>query len=119
MPSCSPARDVYIGQLFVCSTRHAAGFADLTMDEAADVGRAIGRWSGVLESAGAEHVYVIRVGHRWPHLHVMLLARWPGTPTDVPWMAVDEWPGARRGSTASASTFAQQLRALAQLLGSP
>lgn len=109
-PVIGPATDVFLGYLFVCPKRHAAGFADLTTDEAADVGRAMARWSKALELAGAEHVYVLRIGHGWPHLHVQLIPRWPGTPADVPWTEVDEWPGARRGDTAAAAAFVDELR---------
>ncbi|NHN54744.1 HIT family protein [Calidifontibacter sp. DB0510] len=112
-PVVAPATDVYAGHLFVVPRRHAAGFADLTMSEAASVGQALARWSLALERAGAEHVYVVRVGHAFPHLHVMLLPRWPGTPESVSWSEVDRWPGARRGDTEFATEVVDELRRLA------
>lgn len=109
-PIVAPATDVYAGYLFVTPVRHASGFADLDDEEAAAVGVAIARWSRVLEMHGAEHVYVLRVGHGVPHLHVHLIPRWPGTPADVSWMNVDEWPGARRGDFEFAAAFAMALQ---------
>ena len=89
------------------------------MDEAGDVGRAIARWSRALELSGAEHVYVLRVGHGWPHLHAMLIPRWPGTPDEVSWLNVDKWSGARRGDTAFATELVRELRGVAETNGRP
>ena len=111
-PVIEPATDVYLGYLFVSPRRHAPGFADLADDEAAAVGIALARWSRALEAMGAEHVYVVRAGHVWPHLHVHLVPRWPGTPADISWVHVDDWSGARRVDIAGAAEAAQTLRAL-------
>lgn len=108
-PVVPPATDVYAGYLFITPVRHAAGFGDLDDEEAAAVGVAIARWSRALEAPGAEHVYVLRVGHGVPHLHVHLIPRWPGTPADVSWLNVDEWPGARRGDSAFAASITAAL----------
>jgi hypothetical protein len=43
------------------------------------------------------------------HLHVHLLPRWPETPTDVVWHAVDEWPGARRLDVAGIAELCRAL----------
>ena len=106
------AESVYLGYLMVCPRRHAEDFAALSSEEAAAVGVEIGRWSQALRGAGAERVYVAVVGHHVAHLHVHLLPRWPETPADVAWHAVDEWPGARRGGFEEAASFAIQLREL-------
>lgn len=111
-PIVAPARDVFAGYLFVVPSRHVAGFGDLTDAEAASVGIEIARWTRVLEAAGAEHVYVVRIGHRVPHLHIHLIPRWPETPDDIAWMHVDDWDGARRVDEASAIDFANGLRAI-------
>jgi diadenosine tetraphosphate (Ap4A) HIT family hydrolase len=109
-PIVEPATDVFLGYLFVTARRHVPGFADLTPEEAAAVGVSIARWSRALEAAGAEHVYLLRVGHRMPHLHVHLVPRWPETPDEVPWVHVDDWPGARRGAPEQAAALVSDLR---------
>jgi histidine triad (HIT) family protein len=101
---------VYPGHLLITSRRHALDYADLRDDEAASVGREIAKWSRALKSVGAERVYVAAVGHGFPHLHVNLLPRWPGTPDDVPWYAVDDWTGAARVGFAEAEALASRLR---------
>jgi len=111
-PIVEPATDVFVGYLFVTARRHVPGFADLTVEEAAAVGVSIARWSRALEAAGADHVYVLRVGLRAPHLHVHLVPRWAETPDDVPWMHVDDWPGARRGAMEQAAELVSDLRRL-------
>jgi len=102
--------EVYLGYLMVTPRRHVAGFAGLEPDEAAAVGVAISRWSAALSRAGAERVYVTTIGHGIDHLHVHLVPRWPGTPPEVAWHSVDEWPDARRVSFAGAATWVDQLR---------
>ena len=69
------------------------------------------RLSKALQRLGARRVYVAVIGHDVPHLHVHLIPRWPETPADVSWLAVDEWPGARRGSFEEAAEFVGNLRA--------
>ena len=74
---------VYLGHLFVEPRRHAPGLADLTEPEAQAVGLWCTRASRALrEVAGADHVYAAVLGDRVPHLHVHLLARYPGTPQE-------------------------------------
>jgi histidine triad (HIT) family protein len=109
-PIVKPATDVFAGYLFVAPRRPAPGFADLTDAESVSMGRALTRWSKALERAGAEQVYVLRIGDHVPHLHVHLVPRWAGTPDDVAWTRVDEWPGARRGDLALAIDVVAQLR---------
>ncbi len=101
---------VHLGYLMVSPRRHVEDFAGVTTEEAASVGVEISRWSKTLKDAGAERVYVAVVGHDVAHLHVHLIPRWPGTPTDIAWHAVDEWAGARRGDFNDASSFASRLR---------
>ena len=103
----------YLGYLVVEPKRHAAGFYDLTDDEAAAVGVAIARVSRALrEAQGAEHVYLVVVGHHTPHLHVHLIPRYPGTPREF-WdpMRIDEWPEARHGGPDDAAEVAARVRA--------
>ena len=103
---------VYLGYLFVEPRRHAAGLADLTEPEAQAVGSWCARASRALrEVAGADHVYAAVLGNRVPHLHVHLVARYPGTPQEYQGLKADEWPGAERGTAPQVAEFVTRLRA--------
>ena len=107
-----PAEDVFLGYLMVTSRRHVPGMADLSDDESAEIGTWISRLSRALRSLGAERVYVAVVGHGVPHLHVHLVPRWPGTPSEVSWIHSDDWEGARRGDFTAAAEMTSQIRGL-------
>jgi diadenosine tetraphosphate (Ap4A) HIT family hydrolase len=103
---------VYLGYLFVEPRRHVAELADLTAGEAGSVGRLAARAAGALRTgAGAEHVYAAIIGHGLEHLHVHVIARYPGTPREFWWTRVDESPGAPRGSAVAVDALAGRLRA--------
>lgn len=104
-------RPAYLGYLFVEPRRHAPGLADLTEAEA----RAVGWWCmrasrALREVAGAEHVYAKVIGDGVPHLHVHLLARYPGAPREYWRDAVTQWPGAPRGLIPEIADFVGELR---------
>jgi diadenosine tetraphosphate (Ap4A) HIT family hydrolase len=101
--------DVYLGHVLVVPRRHVADFAGLDESEASEIGILMSRCSSALKHAGAENVYVATIGHSFDHLHVHLLPRWPGTPKEIPWHSVDDWPGARRVEFADAAAFVTQL----------
>jgi histidine triad (HIT) family protein len=63
------------------------------------------------EAAGAEHVYAQVIGDGVPHLHVHLVARYPGTPREYWWQRIKEWPDARRGWEPEIAEFVGRLRA--------
>lgn len=109
LPSLTGAT-VYAGHMLVVHRRHAPGFADLTNDEASDIGIAVADLSRRLQHSGAERVYTATIVHNVDH-HVHLLPRWPGTPVDVAWHAVDEWAGARAVDAAGVATLCAELRA--------
>ena len=109
-PPLPGAETPYLGYLFVTSRRHVPSFAELEPDEAAAIGAAMGVLSAALKSEGAERVYVLTIGHAWPHLHVHLIPRWPETPAEVSWMNVDDWEGARRGDARDVEAMTLQLR---------
>jgi diadenosine tetraphosphate (Ap4A) HIT family hydrolase len=113
--SCSAS--VYLGYLFVEPRRHVTGLGDLTPDEAASMGRLAAAASAALQrSEGAEHVYAAVIGHGVHHLHLHLIARYPGTPREYWWTRVDEWPDAPRGEATDVIALAERLR---RALGAP
>jgi histidine triad (HIT) family protein len=108
------ADDVYLGYLFVEPRRHVAQLGDLTPDEAASLGRlAAAASDGLRRSEGAEHVYAAVIGHGADHLHLHLIARYPGTPREYWWVRVDEWPGAPRGGAQEIAALGERLRGAA------
>ena len=109
-PPMPQALEPYLGYLFVTSRRHAPSFAELDLDEAAAMGRAISKLSAALKGEGAEPVYLAGIGHAVPHLHVHLIPRWPETPKEISWIKVDEWEGARRGNAEVVREWTIRLR---------
>ncbi len=104
-------RPVYLGHLFVEPLRHAPGLADLTDAEAQRVGLWCARASQALRDvARAEHVYAAVFGDAVPHLHVHLIARYPGAPREYWWPRTSEWPQAPRGGLSEIAAFVEQLR---------
>ena len=88
----------YLGHLQVATRRHVPRLGDLMDEEAASVGRAATRLARALtEAGGAEWVYSAVIGTGTPHFHLHLLPRYPGTPRDIAWHAVDEWKAGPRG----------------------
>ncbi len=61
--------------------------------------------------AGADHVYAAVLGNRTPHLHVHLLARFPGTPREFWGLNADDWPGAERGTDPQIAGLVTRLHA--------
>lgn len=88
-----------------------AGLADLTDAEACAVGLWCARASRALRDvSGAEHVYAAVFGDGVPHLHVHVLARFPGTPRQYWGTHVNKWPQARRGNAAEIGALVRELR---------
>jgi len=100
----------YLGHLMVVPRRHVASWSGLDDGEAASVSTGIRELTRLLESAGAARVYVAVIGSHVDHLHVHLLPRWPGTPAEVPWHAVDEWAGATHGDADAVADAVTRLR---------
>jgi diadenosine tetraphosphate (Ap4A) HIT family hydrolase len=108
----SSGAPVYLGHLLVEPKRHAPGLGDLTDAEAQAVGWWCARASRALtEVAGAEHVYAAVIGDQVPHLHVHLMARYPGTPGEYWWNNLAQWPDAPRGSEPRIASLVRDLRA--------
>ncbi|HZU12446.1 MAG TPA: GrpB family protein [Chloroflexota bacterium] len=101
----------YLGHIVIEPKRHAPGVADLTDGEAAAVGVMVTRVGRALkESEAADHIYVFVMGHHVPHLHVHIVPRYPGAPTEFWGVHVDEWPEAPRGGWDEIGALAERLR---------
>lgn len=101
----------YLGYLMAELKRHAPGLADQTDEEARELGLLVARLSRALKaSEGAEHVYAFVLGHHVPHLHIHVIARYPGAPREYWGTHVDEWPDAPRGSPEEIEALCQRLR---------
>ena len=114
LPLTTPAGtadSAYLGYLFVEPRRHVAELGGLSDAEAASVGVLAARASAALEDVvGAEHVYAAVIGHGVEHVHLHLIARYPGTPREFWWTRVDEWPQAPTGDAAAVDAFVERLR---------
>jgi len=101
----------YLGHLFVEPKRHVPELAQLSMEEA----REIGAYSTLAAKAiqdicRAEHVYSFVIGDHVPHVHVHLIGRYPGAPREYWGPKVDEWPEAPRGADLEIAELARELR---------
>jgi diadenosine tetraphosphate (Ap4A) HIT family hydrolase len=106
------APDAYLGYVFVEPRRHVPGLGDLSAAGAQAVGLAASRAAAALRATeGADHVYAFVIGHHVPHLHVHVVARYPGAPREYWGARVDEWPGAPRGAEDRIAAVAERLRA--------
>jgi histidine triad (HIT) family protein len=101
----------YLGHLMLVTRRHTPDFAELTCAEARAVGLAISRLSRALKACtGAVKVYAYFYGEVTPHLHVILTARYPGTPAEyLRWNALG-WPDAPRGDADDVAALCDRLR---------
>lgn len=103
---------VYLGYLFLEPRRHVRELGELSAAEASSFGRLTAVSSKALQQAtGADHVYAAVIGHGVEHLHLHLIARHPGTPTEFWWTRVDEWPDAPRGDADAIQALAERFRA--------
>lgn len=80
-----------LGHLVIESDRHAPHLADLTDDEAAELGRLRSRVAGALaDELGVQFVFSAVIGRHIAHFHEHLLPRHPSVPAEVPWHQSDE-----------------------------
>jgi histidine triad (HIT) family protein len=114
LPLSTPAGDAssaYLGHLFVEPRRHVAELGEMRADEAASFGLLTAQAGAALLAVGAEHVYAAVIGHGVGHLHLHLIARYPGTPREYWWTRIDDWPDAPRGDASAVADFVARLRA--------
>lgn len=101
----------YLGHLFVESKRHVPELADLSAEEAREVGLWVSRGArALIEILGVEHVYSFFMADKVAHVHVHVIGRYPGAPREFWGARVDEWPGAPRGDVAAMGRLAARVR---------
>lgn len=101
----------YLGTLFVEPLRHVAGLADLDDAEAQRLGLVAARLARALRATeGAEHCYLHVLGHHVPHLHLWVVPRYPGTPSEYWGLNVGKWPGAPRGGVQEIQGLCDRVR---------
>ncbi|HET8640716.1 MAG TPA: histidine triad (HIT) protein [Pseudonocardiaceae bacterium] len=99
-----------LGHLFIETIRHAPYLDSLTDPEAADVGVSAARLArGLRAELSAEHVFAAVIGTGVPHFHQHLIARHPGTPAEIGWLASHDWPDAPRGTEADLAELCRRL----------
>ena len=99
----------FLGHLLVVTKRHVARLGDLTPEEASAVGRVCARLARTLtDFGGADWVYSAVIGTGVPHFHQHLVARYPGTPRDLP--LHEEWAEGPHGGPEEIGDFALKLR---------
>ena len=112
MPPLEENPRPYLGHLLVVSRRHAPRFGDLSDDESAAVGLTAARLARTLtDVGGAEWVYSAVIGLHLPHFHLHLVPRYPDTPREVRWYAMDEWDGGRHGGAEEIAELVGRLKA--------
>jgi histidine triad (HIT) family protein len=101
----------YLGYLAVQTRRHVHHWADLTDAEASAIGVLIMRLSRALKACvGADHTYVVEYAEVVPHLHILLTARYAGTP-EAYWRGkVYDWPQAPKGGAHEVAVLCDNLR---------
>jgi diadenosine tetraphosphate (Ap4A) HIT family hydrolase len=114
-PSTGGLKDGYPGHLLLVPNRHVESPGALTDEEGERIGRWLARGSRLLEAVRkAEHVYLLRLGDGWPHLHFHFIPRYPGTPEEYRGIEVRDWPGVPRYDWEEIAAAAAELRRAAQ-----
>ncbi|MBW2464291.1 MAG: HIT domain-containing protein [Deltaproteobacteria bacterium] len=101
----------HAGWLLVTPLRHVTSLAELTDDEAREMGIVRTRLATALLDSTAEHVYSTVIGDQVPHVHEHVIARWPDTPQEYhgPFKLL-EWPGAHVMANEGIRLFCDRLR---------
>jgi diadenosine tetraphosphate (Ap4A) HIT family hydrolase len=72
------------GWLFLQTLRHVDGPMGMNTDEAGELGINVAQLSGAIKAVtGAEKIYVLAYGERFPHFHLVLLPRQPFAPPEL------------------------------------
>ncbi len=110
---------VYLGHVFLETKRHIAGLAEMTLDEAFE----IGKFQKIVSEAfkeyfSAEHIYSFVFGDGVSHLHIHLIPRYEGAPEVYRGMKVDQWPDAPHGNDEEAIAYCRELEEKIRLVES-
>lgn len=85
-----------LGRLLVEPRRHIEDFHEMTLDEAAALGRILKKGVDLLKSKlNVEHVYVFRINDKVTHLHFHLVPRFKSVPREFWGLKILEWPDAK------------------------
>lgn len=102
---------VYLGHVFIEMNRHISGLADMSVEEAAEVGKYQMVVSKVFSRFfDAEHIYSFVFGDGVDHLHIHLIPRYRGAPIEYRGVKVDEWSGAPHGDEETTIDFCRNLK---------
>ncbi|MEY2477686.1 MAG: hypothetical protein QOG87_3001 [Actinomycetota bacterium] len=72
------------GWLFLQTRRHVEGPMAMNSEEAGELGLDVAHLSGAIKAVtGAEKIYVLAYGERFPHFHMVLLPRMPYAPPEL------------------------------------
>lgn len=102
----------YRGHLFVEPKRHVVTVAELTNEEAQEMGQLIAMGGkAVMSVLKPEHLYQFNLGHQVDHLHIHLVPRYKNTPKEF-WggRKLHEWSGADRITEAEVLELVEQLK---------
>ncbi|WNS74786.1 HIT family protein [Bacillus sp. DTU_2020_1000418_1_SI_GHA_SEK_038] len=113
----SDGKPNYLGHLMIDLKRHVPTLAEMNPDEAKAFGMMMARVSKALkETEEAEHIYAVVSGNAVPHLHMHLVARYPGTPEEY-WgpFAVYDSPNARMGDNSEVIAVCNRIKSFLEM----
>lgn len=104
-------RPTYLGALLLQTRRHALSLGALTEEEARGLGPVVSRVSRALEEVtGASWTYCFAFTEGYRHVHLVLVARYPGVPPEYVRLAITDWPDAPRGGPREVAELSGRLR---------
>jgi diadenosine tetraphosphate (Ap4A) HIT family hydrolase len=101
----------HFGHVIIETKRHIESARELSDVEATSIGLFLQRITRGLElGMGAEHVYVVRIGDKVPHLHFHLVPRFPGTPRDFWGPLLFQWPMGKKATPQEMVQITEKLK---------
>jgi histidine triad (HIT) family protein len=101
----------HYGHIILELRRHITRPSEMTNEEA----QSVGLWTKIISSflegeAGAEHVYIVRIGDKTPHLHFHFVPRYPGTPQEFWGPLLWQWTGSKKASAQEMIAFTERFK---------